>query len=101
MVGSDGLWDNLYDVKIIELIKPFIRARDDLLDPTLVAEILAKEAEKYSYQNNYVSPFAKHARECFYDYVGGKPDDITVAVAQVQLASKETEKTNIEKPLDI
>ena len=49
MVGSDGLWDNLYDVKIIELIKPFVRARDDILDPTLVAEILAKEAEKYSY----------------------------------------------------
>ena len=91
MVGSDGLWDNLYDVKIIELIKPFVRARDDILDPTLVAEILAKEAEKYSYQTAYVSPFAKHARECFYDYSGGKPDDITVAVAQVQLASKETQ----------
>ena len=49
VVGSDGLWDNLYDVKIIELIKPFIRSRDDILDPGLVAEILAKEAEKYSY----------------------------------------------------
>ena len=48
-----------------------------------------------------MSPFAKHARECFYDYNGGKPDDITVAVAQVQLASKETQQANIEKPLDI
>ena len=49
IVGSDGLFDNLYDIKIIELLRPFIRERDELLDPGLVAEIIAKEAEKYSY----------------------------------------------------
>ena len=49
IVGSDGLFDNLYDIKIIELLRPFIRERDELLDPVLVAEIIAKEAEKYSY----------------------------------------------------
>ena len=61
VVGSDGLWDNLYDIKIIELLKPFIRTRDEILDPGLVAEIIAKEAEKFSYNQGYVSPFAKHA----------------------------------------
>ena len=50
IVGSDGLFDNLYDIKIIEMIRPFIRERDEILDPNLVAEIIAKEAEKYSYQ---------------------------------------------------
>jgi serine/threonine protein phosphatase PrpC len=48
VIGSDGLWDNLYDVKIIELIRPFLRDSDDILDPELVAEVVAVEAEKYS-----------------------------------------------------
>ena len=80
VVGTDGLFDNLFDVRIIELIKPFIRGRDDVLDPGLVAEIIAREAEKFSRSPDYISPFAKSAREQFYDYVGGKPDDITVAL---------------------
>ena len=48
-MATDGLWDNLYDVKIIDLIRPFIRDTDDLLDPELVAEVIAQEAERYSY----------------------------------------------------
>ena len=48
VLGTDGLFDNLFDVRIIELIKPFVRSTDDLLDPTIVAEIVAKEAEKFS-----------------------------------------------------
>ncbi len=48
-----------------------------------------------------MSPFAKSARAQFYDYMGGKPDDITVAVAQVKLAPKETDKTRIEVPIDV
>ena len=43
-----------------------------------------------------MSPFAKNAQREFYDYVGGKPDDITVAVAQIKLAPAETERTLIE-----
>lgn len=81
VLGTDGLFDNLFDVRIIELIKPFVRTSDNILDLTLVAEIVAKEAEKFSRNQGYMSPFAKTARDHFYDYVGGKPDDITVAVA--------------------
>lgn len=88
ILGSDGLFDNLYDIKIIELMRPFVRDRDQILDPTLVAELIAKEAEKYSYNQAYVSPFAKSARENFYDYSGGKPDDITVIVAQITLTEE-------------
>lgn len=85
IMGSDGLWDNLYDVKVIDLIRPFIRDTDELADPELVAEMIATEAEKLSYNQTYLSPFAKGAREYYYDYKGGKPDDITVIVAQVNL----------------
>ena len=81
VIGSDGLFDNLFDIRIIELVKPFIRGRDDILDPGLVAEIIAREAEKFSRNQGYMSPFAKNARTNFFDYVGGKPDDITVVVA--------------------
>ena len=81
MLGSDGLFDNLFDIKIIELLRPFVRERDDILDPALVAELIAKEAEKFSYNQAYISPFAKSARDNFYDFAGGKPDDITVIVA--------------------
>lgn len=80
IMGSDGLWDNLFDVKVIELVRPFLRDADVLADPELVAQVIAEEAEKYSLQQHYVSPFAKGAREHYYDYVGGKPDDITVIV---------------------
>lgn len=81
ILGSDGLWDNLFDIKIIDLIRPFLRDRDDLQDPQLIAEIIAQEAERFSNNTHYISPFAKSAREHYYDYSGGKPDDITVIVA--------------------
>ena len=48
MMGSDGLWDNLFDIKVVDLIRPFIRDQDTLADPELVAEVIASEAEKYS-----------------------------------------------------
>jgi serine/threonine protein phosphatase PrpC len=48
IMGSDGLWDNLFDIKVIELIRPFVRDTDDIVDPYVVAEIIAFEAEKYS-----------------------------------------------------
>lgn len=63
------------------MIKPFIRDTDDILDPELVAEIIAKEAEKLSLRSDYLSPFAKGAKQHYYDYMGGKHDDITVIVA--------------------
>jgi protein phosphatase PTC7 len=92
VIGSDGLWDNLFDVKVIDLIRPFIRDTDVLADPELIAEVIATEAERFSNQSNYLSPFAKGAREAYYDYIGGKPDDITIIVAQVMLAQKDSKR---------
>lgn len=83
-------------MKIIDLVRPFIRDTNDILDPALVAEMIAKEAEKYSHNQNYTSPFAKGAREQFYDYRGGKPDDVTVIVAQVILADQSGEGIKLE-----
>lgn len=82
-------------MKVIDLVRPFLRDTDLLADPELVAQVIAEEAEKYSLQQHYVSPFAKGAREQYYDYVGGKPDDITVIVAQIMLAKKNDDKRGI------
>lgn len=85
VVGTDGLFDNVYDERIMELIKPFVRGSNDMEDPTVVADVIAREAEKLGADQTYLSPFAKGAREQFYDYMGGKQDDVTVAVAQIKL----------------
>ncbi len=38
---------------------------------------------------NYLSPFAKKAQEIKkYNYIGGKKDDITVIVAQIEMLSQ-------------
>jgi len=47
-MGSDGLWDNMFDVKIIEILRPFIRECDEIKDPSLVAELISKESENLS-----------------------------------------------------
>ena len=42
VLGTDGLFDNLYDNQITDVIKPFIKSSETLLDLEVVAEILAK-----------------------------------------------------------
>ena len=49
VVGSDGLWDNMHRSKIVEVIKPFLRGGKSITDSDAVAEVIAKEAEKFSY----------------------------------------------------
>ena len=81
IVATDGLWDNLYTLKILDLMRPFVRRSDNLDDPELIAEIIANEAERFSNEPGYLSPFAKEAQRQYQDYVGGKVDDISVMIA--------------------
>ena len=48
ILGTDGLWDNLYAIKVVDLIRPFVRSQDELVDPELIAEIISLEAERLS-----------------------------------------------------
>lgn len=54
-----------------------------LTNPLAAAECIAKKSEEKSFQQNYLSPFARGAQEVGMPYRGGKPDDITVIVGQV------------------
>ena len=83
IVGTDGLWDNMYRHEIVHCVKGYTTGENYMFkDPQLVAEAIATKAFKYSQEDKwYVSPFGKSAREHHYEYLGGKPDDITVIVA--------------------
>lgn len=82
VIGSDGLWDNMHRPKIVDMFQKYIKTHDIIHDHVQhLAEAIALEAEKYSYQQRYMSPFAESARAQRQQYSGGKPDDITVVVA--------------------
>ena len=89
-MGSDGLFDNLYHEDLLSCIYPqyqnattsrFITG--ELKNVQAAADCMAKKAEEKSFQENYMSPFARGAMESGIPWRGGKPDDITVIVSQV------------------
>ena len=53
---------------------------------------IALVAEKLSNDKEYMSPFAQKAKDQSYRYNGGKPDDITIIVAQVDTINKMKDK---------
>ena len=83
IVGSDGLWDNLEIDQIVTILYKYINGSKLNTDDS--AKALANEAEILSKDKGYLSPFSKKAREHNFHYTGGKPDDITIIVAQINL----------------
>jgi len=88
VMGSDGLFDNLFDGEILDIVNTQLSSSDDSRDKN-VSQILAKTAYNRS-QSAFETPFRKLA----YDLglvdspFGGKLDDITVLVAKVVSANK-------------
>ena len=85
-MGTDGLFDNLYDRDIHGCLLPSVKAikekkeEFELIDPEKVANCMAKKAYNLSKQRNYFSPFSNGARQAGKRHIGGKEDDITVIV---------------------
>eukprot|EP01111_Echinosteliopsis_oligospora_P016435 TRINITY_DN6834_c0_g1_i1.p1 TRINITY_DN6834_c0_g1~~TRINITY_DN6834_c0_g1_i1.p1 ORF type:complete len:378 (-),score=107.92 TRINITY_DN6834_c0_g1_i1:562-1695(-) len=85
IVGSDGLWDNLYDSDIFEII-----ASANTTDATALAQAIARHAEMVAVDKDIISPFSKCARSNGYPFAsGGKLDDITVLVGRIVLNAVE------------
>jgi len=81
IVGTDGLWDNLYDDEIVELAT-------SSPEPMTVAQLIARQAHETAASKSVISPFAKAARDNGYPLAtGGKMDDISVVVARIVLTS--------------
>ena len=90
ILGTDGLWDNLFDEQIIRIVKPFLEGGNVIRDINLLAEMIGITAEKYSLNQHWKSPFCVRSNG---QYMGGKPDDITIIVTQIV----KNEKWNEEK----
>lgn len=98
LVASDGLWDNLFDEVIIETINDRVQGKNGLLtDCEEAANYLAALAEKYSLDVQYESPFSKRAKARGFEYYGGKEDDITLIVAQMNQVKALDNFESIEK----
>jgi len=81
VVGSDGLFDNLFDDEILDMT---LRAHE----PVTISQLIARRAYAVANDKNAISPFSHIARQCGWPLaIGGKLDDITVVVARVVLSS--------------
>lgn len=87
VMGSDGLFDNVFDHEIVSTITQYSDAAE-------AAKALADLASNHSMDYNFESPYSLEARTRGFDVplwkkvlgvklTGGKPDDITVVVGQV------------------
>lgn len=78
-LATDGLWDNLDERDLLKLLKKKFQNSDDL---QLAANNIVENTVKLSLDTGYLSPFAIAAKEHERDFLGGKPDDITVLLAR-------------------
>lgn len=81
LTATDGLFDNMDDGLILQELSGIKDFHYDTLKST--ATSIAKQAHELSYDPEYLSPFARQAKENGYDLTGGKPDDITVLLSMV------------------
>ncbi|KAG2374124.1 hypothetical protein C9374_011203 [Naegleria lovaniensis] len=80
IVGTDGLFDNLYDHQIVE----FVNQNLDKSEFELAKNLLLKARQiAFGYENVKSTPFQDQSEKNGFFYLGGKPDDITVVVARV------------------
>ncbi|CAG8435769.1 6478_t:CDS:2 [Scutellospora calospora] len=82
ILGSDGIFDNLFEEDILEEIA--MSQRSSLkVDPQVISDSLAWRAKAASEDINNISPFQSRAMHEGLYYQGGKRDDISVLVAIV------------------
>ena len=82
VMGSDGIFDNLFDDDIISCLETQIKNRK-IENLQNASNCLSMSAEIKGYDPTYNSPFAIEAKAAGKKFKGGKADDITVIVAQI------------------
>jgi protein phosphatase PTC7 len=81
ILATDGLWDNLYEYQILNILQRFYNpTTNKLQDPNIVAKQIGEYCERISLDERWKSPFCMRSGGL---YLGGKPDDITIIVAQI------------------
>ncbi|XRB03522.1 protein phosphatase [Pycnococcus provasolii] len=79
VVGTDGLFDNVYNEEIVSLVKEASQVGS--VSPDKLAEAIASFASFKADQPSSRTPFADAARAAGLRFEGGKMDDITVVVS--------------------
>lgn len=82
VLGSDGLFDNMDSEQILEDVKAHVGEHKH---PSAIAQHLVTIAYNNSMDRDAETPYSMAATEAFdMIYTGGKPDDITVVVAELR-----------------
>ncbi|KAI8068526.1 phosphatase 2C-like domain-containing protein [Gongronella butleri] len=92
IMGTDGLYDNLFDKDILSIIRsqitPYMHPGSNKVfqfEPQRLSDALAMRAKTVSdNKRNIDSPFQTRAMDEGFYYQGGKKDDISVVVAVVR-----------------
>ncbi|KAL9652851.1 hypothetical protein ABK040_010883 [Willaertia magna] len=81
ILASDGLFDNLYDQQIVDLVNQNINQMDEYQ----LSKLIAVKARRVGFGTDFVTstPFQDASEKEGIFYLGGKPDDITVVVSRV------------------
>ena len=85
-MASDGVWDNLFDDDITAVLSRYMPDEPQLKmkNTQAAADEIALRAEDLGNTNGYWSPFAVEASKHYQGFMPrGKPDDVTVIVAQM------------------
>jgi protein phosphatase PTC7 len=77
VLGTDGLFDNLFDEEIISILQQY-----ENLDE-ISKELLKRTFEK-SQQLKVYTPFAMNAYKHGMFFQGGKEDDITIIIGRIE-----------------
>jgi serine/threonine protein phosphatase PrpC len=117
VLGTDGLFDNLFDHEILEVVNKLtmpLDSQEEALNsikekllheeaetqPTTkldlrssIAEQLARKASEKARSNSCKTPFSQNAKLHGYKMQGGKLDDITVVFSVVTSIDKESSPT--------
>lgn len=89
ILGTDGVFDNLYQSEICQLLGKAVSPSDaasgkyEVTDPAKLAEMIVKAAFFRSLDRNARTPFSDNAQQAGLLHTGGKMDDITCVCAWV------------------
>lgn len=84
ILGTDGVFDNLYDFEILDVVEEYWKGGN--FNGNELADLISKKAFDNSQDHTFYSPFCRSKLEQKgFSCIGGKADDITVALGRVDL----------------
>ncbi|KAI8903414.1 phosphatase 2C-like domain-containing protein [Powellomyces hirtus] len=91
ILGSDGMFDNVFDDDIVEIIRSVVQSSGTRnrtsVDPQKISDALLRRAREVAEDSRYASsPFQTRAIQEGMYYQGGKMDDVTVLAGVIRLS---------------